>query len=107
MNKADKEVRRSEWRELIEAQERSGLSRVEFCKQNNLVLSQFVYYRSQIRRPAEVQKENAFIPIQIAPVDSRHLSEIRILLPNGLECILPCCIESKYVKALVGALLSC
>lgn len=71
MTKSDKEVRYGKWCELIEAQEQSGLSQAEFCKQNNLVLSQFVYYRSQIRRSAEAKKENTFIPVQIAPVDSR------------------------------------
>jgi len=35
MNKPDKESRYTKWRELIESQEKSGLSRSTFCKRNN------------------------------------------------------------------------
>jgi hypothetical protein len=35
----------AKWRKLFEEQQASGLSQKEFCKQRELVLSQFVYYR--------------------------------------------------------------
>ena len=35
MNATEKSTRRDQWLEIVEKQEKSGLSQTEFCKQNN------------------------------------------------------------------------
>jgi alkylated DNA nucleotide flippase Atl1 len=43
----------AKWHQLVEEQQASELSQKEFCKQRELVLSQLVYYRCQLKNLAE------------------------------------------------------
>ena len=49
MSTYDKAARLEKWRTLVNEHEKSGLSQKDFCKQKNIVLSQFVYYRGQLK----------------------------------------------------------
>ncbi len=45
----DKVEQREKWKILIEEQEQSGLSQINFCKQKNLSSAQFGYYRGILK----------------------------------------------------------
>jgi len=101
--------RRAKWRNLVEEQAASGLTQAAFCKEGNLVLSQFVYYRGLIRAKENksAASNQTFTPIQVSKIDSNSASEIRIILPNGFQCYVSSRIEVLQIKRLVEALLTC
>ena len=109
MNAIKQSTRREQWLEIVEKQEKSGLSQTEFCKQNNLVISQFTYYRGLIKASerAASPKPEIFSPIKIHKAEQISPSDIRILLPNGFQCFVPSHIDVSHIKRLVEALLSC
>jgi hypothetical protein len=108
MTAAEQPTRREQWHEIVEKQEKSGLSQAEYCKQNNLVISQFTYYRGLIKasKLTASPKLNMFTPVKINKVESPS-SDIRILLPNGLQCFIPSQIDAPHIKRLIEVLLSC
>ena len=109
MNVAKKSEHHAKWQALIEEQEKSGLSQTDFCKQHNIVLTQFGYYRSLLKlkdRP-KLKKPDVFTPVQIKKPDTSLSFEIKIVLPNGFQCYFPASIDSMQIKRLMEALLSC
>lgn len=108
MHTAEQSARRDQWRAIVEKQEISGLSQTEYCKQNNLVISQFTYYRGLIRASEHTSsKVNVFSPIKLNMTEQNTSSDIRILLPNGFQCFIPSPIDASHVKRLIEVLLSC
>lgn len=108
--------RHEKWRELIEAQEKSGLSQVAFCKQHHLSKSNFVYYKGVIKSKNAIEEHKSkvdkmlppvFSPIQIKKSDSGTACEIKVILPNGFQCVIPTVADMVQVKRLMEALLSC
>jgi len=97
------------WRALIEEQEKSGLSQKDFCEQNALTLSQFVYYRSRIKSTEKITHPTStlFSPIQLQKDTLNDLREMRIILPNGFQCVFPCDADTIAIKKYLGVLLSC
>jgi hypothetical protein len=108
MNTAEQSTRREQWQDIVEKQEKSGLSQAEYCKQNNIVISQFTYYRGLIKtsKLTASPRLNVFIPVKINKVENPS-SEIRILLPNGFHCFIPSQIDAPHIKRLIEVLLSC
>lgn len=104
-----KENGRSYWKELVEEQEKSDLSQVEFCRQRQLVLSQFSYYRSMFktRKIKSVDSTEVFTPVQFKANEELLSAKIEIFLPNGFQCILPAHFHTKQIKQLIEVLLSC
>ncbi|CAN5194768.1 hypothetical protein BH09PAT2_BH09PAT2_11010 [soil metagenome] len=109
MNATEQSIRHEQWLTRVVEQERSGLSQTEFCKQNNLVISQFTYYRGLIKASERdtLPKSNVFTPVKIHKPEQKSSSEIRILLPNGFQCFIPSHLEASHIKNLIAALLSC
>ena len=101
--------RRAKWLELVEKQEQSGLSQTEYCKQHNITLPQFSYYRGLLKSRGKIlpQKIKAFTPIKINKIEPNTSSDIRIVLPNGFQCFIPCSVDTHHVKRLMEVLLSC
>jgi hypothetical protein len=66
----------AKWRKLVEEQQASGLSQKEFCKQRELELSQFVYYRSQIKNESQAEPTSIrnFAPVKISSQEKGLLS---------------------------------
>jgi hypothetical protein len=99
---------REQWQLLVEEQEKSGQTQTEFCKQRNLSAAKFSYYRSLFKmRNRSLSQENIFSPVQIKKREISEAAEIKIILPNGFQCLMPVTIESTQVKRLIEALLSC
>jgi hypothetical protein len=101
--------RHAHWQKLVEEQIQSGLSRREFCDRNQIVLSQFSYYYLEFKK-----KEHRKMPGSgdVLPIHLRQKPlvpasrEIKVLLPNGLQVVLPCG-DSSQLKQWVEALRSC
>jgi hypothetical protein len=109
MNTAKQSTRHEQWQTIVNKQEQSGLSQTEYCKQNNLVLSQFTYYRGVIKgsERAISPKLDIFTPIKINKTEQSQSSDIRILLPNGFQCFIPSHVDTLHIKRLMEVLLSC
>ncbi len=104
----ERALNREKWQKLIEEQEKSGLTQAEFCQQRNIVLSQFVYYRGITKGKSKSPPEsNPLMPIKISKPLSKISSEIKLVLPNGLQCMVPSEIDITQIKLLVEALLRC
>jgi hypothetical protein len=101
--------RRSKWLELLEQQEKSGLSQAEFCRQNNLSKSNFVYYKGTLKTKNNhsLKPAKLFSPVKLTPIDSIKPAEIKIILPNGFQCFIPSVMDVLQIKRLMEALLSC
>lgn len=108
MDSSEKIDRYAKWKELVIEHENSGLSQIEFCKQHDLVPSKFGYYRSVIKSQDKVStNQNLFSAVQIKKSESNTLAEIKIILPNGFQCFIPCLMDTLQLKRVMEALLSC
>lgn len=109
MNIGKKLENRVKWQSLIEEQEKSGLSQAEFCKQRNIAIAQFGYYRGLLKAKdqAKFKKPELLSPIKIKKQDTKSLDEIKIVFPNGFQCYFPTSIDSIQIKRFMEALLTC
>jgi hypothetical protein len=107
MGKTDHNHKHEQWNKMIDEHQASGLSQKEFCRQHDLVLSQFVYYRCQLKNRFSA-KESSFTPVKVTANDGVTSSTaIKLILPNGFQCVFSSRTEASQVKRLVEALLSC
>lgn len=106
----ENQERYAQWYKLVEDQEKSGLSQKEFCNQQNLILSKFVYYRCLLKnkeKTAAISKAS-FTPVKVLPKENPVVSgEIKLSLPNGFQCTFPSYLDSNQIKRLVEVLLAC
>jgi hypothetical protein len=107
MNVVEKTGRYAKWKELIAEHAKSGLSRVAFCKHHHLSVSKFKYYSRVIPSQEKRGADNVFSAIQIKPPEPCGSSDIKILLPNGFQCIISSTTPVSPVKRLLEVLLSC
>ena len=109
MKETKQSERREQWQVIVEKQEKSGLSQTEYCKQNNLAISQFTYYRGLIKADecAASPKLDVFTPVKIHKTEQNPSADIRILLPNGFQCFIPFHVDTHHIKRLMEVLLSC
>ena len=109
MTKENLEQKHDHWLRLVEEQKQSGLSQKEYCNQNNIVLSQFVYYRCQLKKESSQPiTSNCFAPVKLSEKkDMIAPGELKLSLPNGFQCSVPYNIDTSQLKRLVEALLSC
>ena len=99
----------AKWKTLIEEQEKSGLTQKVFCEKQGLNLSQFIYYKVRLKRKKliqEISTPHSFTPIKIQK-ENHHSSEIKIIMPNGFQCIFPSALDILQVKRWLEAILSC
>ena len=50
---------RSEWEALVDEQNKSGLSKIKFCKEKGIAISRFYYYQKLLKSDAEQVNINA------------------------------------------------
>ena len=104
MKNEEQKARREKWQVIIEEQEASGLSQTEFCKERNLSSAQLGYYRG-ILKPKPAIGIGSFTPLTVKQPSLSK--DVRVLLPNGFQCIFPCDLSMSAIKELMKALLSC
>lgn len=107
---------KNDWQTIIDEQIQSGLSKLKFCQQKGISTSRFYYYLNLLRpdlkkEPAKVitpKLSNPLVPINVKdPVISETNCDIRLVLKNGLECILPSYFDNKRLKEIIEVLMSC
>ncbi|MBA3723255.1 MAG: hypothetical protein H0W88_12755 [Parachlamydiaceae bacterium] len=108
-NLADK---RAYWFNMIKEQETSEISQAAFCKEKSLKIHQFHYYLKLLKNESISQEEikNKVVPIQIKSTQNnsiKEFNEIRVLLQNGIQCVLPSDMDAEQIGQVVKALLSC
>ena len=103
-------VKKVDWKLLIEEQSKSGLTQKAYCESKGVKLSHFVYYKSQLKTKAVLDKKAIKLPV-FTPIKLKEsnppVGEIKILLPNGFQCFIPLQTETLQIKNLLGVLLSC
>jgi hypothetical protein len=76
------------WQQQIEAFRASGLSRKEYCEQNQIKISTLDYWRQKFSSPEE-KKESGWIPIKIAEESSSgidlRVGRITIAVKPGFD----------------------
>lgn len=106
MNQVQQNEKHAKWLAIIDSQEKSGLSQTEYCKQNNIKISTFTYYRGVVKGKSsnEIETKPGFKPVKVVPNEN---NDIKLALPNGFQLALPINMDASRVKQLVEALLSC
>lgn len=108
MNQKYQPTTRDEWFSHVEQQEQSELTQAEYCKQHDLVLCRFSYYRQLIRKQkTSLPTSSSFIPVVSIPHANTQPTEIKVELPNGFRCYVPSQISPLQLKHFLGVLLSC
>ena len=111
MNSKNLKIDRQQWLNLVAEQEKSGLSQREFCKQKNIVLSQFSYYRGIANKSTQEQpKANFLVPVKItaeASAPAVLTTEVKLVLPNGFQCAFASTVDPAHMKRLIQVLLTC
>lgn len=83
----------SQWQVLITQQAESGLSIVQYCKQNQLTPSNFYYWRAKLREsaaptlPQEKPSDDTWIALPTTlpePSPSTQAMTLRLSLPGGM-----------------------
>lgn len=92
------------WLAVIEDQEKSGLSQPDYCKQHNIKISTLGYYRGIYKPKNQKPPKPEFKPVKIASPENQ---DIKLILPNGFQLILPVKHDTAQTKKLVEVLLSC
>jgi hypothetical protein len=103
MNDSKQPIKHVEWERRIAAQKKSGLTAAEFCKKEGVSEGRFFYYK-KIFKESHDEAMNLFRPVKISELPA---AEIRVSLPNGLQCHFSSEIDATALKKLMGALLSC
>ena len=72
------------WRGIMEKRVASGISAAAFCRQNNIRISQFYWWRRRFRKENSQGTESRFL--QLVPISkSAQHSGIRFRLRDGLS----------------------
>lgn len=106
MNNLTMSERREQWKAMIDEQEQCGLTQDEFCKKHNISLAKFSYYRTMFRgkKPQHQRPLAMLSPVNVTKLSSSN--ELRLILPNGFQCIFPIDTNPMRIKELLGVFLS-
>lgn len=99
------------WSALIEQYEQSKLNRKQFCRENNISLSQFKYQRTKLKRQSINATTTPLIPISIKATSTinptRADKHFQITFNNGIYCQIPIQVEAEKLKQLMEVLQAC
>ena len=73
----------------IDAWQRSGLTKQEYCQQNTLATSAFYYWLKHHNPDASTDLTPAFIPVRRVAVENNRADTVTLNLPNGdsISCL--------------------
>ena len=74
-----------------------------------ITVGQLGYHKGLIKGKSAINKKKAslFSAVQIQKPEIKTVSEVKVLLPNGFQCLFPSTADPSHIKLLVKALLSC
>lgn len=88
------------WRERLETQIQSGLSRKDFCEQHGLNAQHMDHYASILRKKlGEPRAESGFVKVMASP----SVEKITVRLAGGVS--IECSCDARAVKEVVKAVL--
>jgi hypothetical protein len=83
---SDPQSRADFWLEQVKAAEESGLSAAQFCKQQDLNYSQFMYWRQKLQAPlASTPKKKTSGFVKVEPSLGPLGSGLSVSLPSGMQ----------------------
>jgi hypothetical protein len=85
-SKATSEALSAHWRQLVDAWRNSGQSQRAFCREQDLIYEQFVYWRRKFEQQgngAASRPSSALVPVIYQPELAEH--GLSLVLPNGIE----------------------
>jgi hypothetical protein len=94
---------RNDWRQLIQEWEKSGLAQTTFCRERDLVLHQFTYYRHVFLK--ERPSQSPLMPVRVNSTQAPS-SHFILHLQNGMKLSIPSAYdESSLIQLLktIGA----
>lgn len=62
-----------EWQEIVSQQKSSTLSQKAYCKENNIALTTFAYWKRKLLK-APAQKEKSFVKLNNPPKSSNNIT---------------------------------
>jgi hypothetical protein len=100
--------RQRHWREVIERQQASGQSIVEFCSKEKLAPATFHAWKRRLRRPrreAGQKATQALLPVQVVDAVPIGAGKLEVEWPNGVVLRVQGC-ETQIVGVVVAALVA-
>lgn len=95
-----REANRQEWEQRLARFDQSGLSVLDFCRQEGIVSQSFYHWRRKLAgNEAPASDAPQFLPIRLAPS-----APVEIVLPNGAALRLSPGCDLAFVRSLVLAL---
>ena len=97
LNSKDK---RKFWENHIQAWQQSGLTQIEYCRENKLKNHQWWYWRKRISHPSDT--DVTFVPLRFS---SSKISQagIRVVTPNGYRIELDHGFDFSKLRQLITA----
>ncbi len=93
---------KADWRALIAAQQKSGLTAAAFCRERGLPVNYFCRVRNQLRL-SEVEKQAPrFVPVSVTRLNAAD--KIIVRTEGGATVEVPFGIEPRWVAQLLHAL---
>lgn len=104
-------IKAASWKSHLDGWRVSGLSQAAYCSRHGLSLSSFGYWRRTLAPKSEdavapLASMPALVPIVVgdAPLTD---GRIEVLLPNGLQVVLPSGLDPARLVPTIRALWSC
>ncbi len=81
----NKQQKSNHWKTLFEQQQGSGLSIIQFCRDNNVNTSTFYAWRKRLSAETALVKPQQVIPLIINEQAFAQSSRIKIITPKGYQ----------------------
>jgi hypothetical protein len=92
--------KRKFWEAQIQAWQASGVSQAEYCRQNNLKMHQWWYWRKRISHLSD--SDITFVPLNLSS-DKMYRSGVNVVTPNGYRIEVDNSFDLSKLRQLVTA----
>ena len=81
-----KQMNHRHWQAHVKAQQQSGLSRAEYCRQHNLSYHALTYWQKKFARPSS-SSATTLVPVSLRtePVRKVFYPELQLILPGKIS----------------------
>ena len=97
------------WKQRVEAYEKSGLSKAQFCRERQLSAPTFWYYYRKfnpLHKPVMRESVSGFIPLKSALIPSAA-AEVSLHFASGIKVTIPAQVNSHHLLKLLEVMRSC
>jgi len=96
----DPREKRRFWVDHIQAWQASGISQVEYCRQNNLKMHQWWYWRKRISHNSD--SEVTFVPLNFSS-GKQYRASVNVVTPNGYRIEVDHGFDLSKLRRLISA----